>query len=136
MKKTDITKEELIALLEEGKTLANIAELYGVGSSTPSRWCKKFGIDYKNTYRKQGFCELDEEKILEMHKTMTAAEIARQLNVNSNRIIKIFRKHNIIAQKTKPKVSYEEIKRLNSEGYTDTQIAEILNKSPKYRVAT
>lgn len=48
--KTDINKDELIKLLNEGKSFCEIGKLHNVTDNAVRRWCKKLGIYNLNQY--------------------------------------------------------------------------------------
>ena len=119
-------------LLEKGKTLSEISEILSISTSTASRTCKKLGIDYKKSYAKRDYSEVDLNQISALVDAgYSATIISKELGISYSKVLTILKQLDKSPKVRKSKVSDQQIIDLHTLGYTCKEIAEAVQLSDK-----
>lgn len=117
-----IQKEKLIELRENGKTLSEIAEFFGVSTSTVKRFIAKNNLQIKKK-------DVDYDEFIKLYNEyLEDSEIALKLNLKKGTITSYRKSLNLESQSSrKRKENKIKFKELYDKGLNDTEISKLLN---------
>ena len=130
-----VTKEDIINLIESGKTYPEIAEILNIAQPTLQRLVTKFKIKTKILEKKDAMNNVTKEKLEElMESGKNVDEICKELNISRRNYSTLVNRFEIMTKFRQGKannlsVSKEELQKLVDQGKTVDEICKILNIS-------